>query len=149
MAAISTRETIIKALKTTLESITTVNSFQTTVAKVKRGIQPESAFSGNMPGLALWNERGPRKNFAQGKSERILVFHIWGYVLVDAAAGNYDNLDKLVADVEKALMAPAYNSYWDDTEIGDTTYYEGGVDDPIGIFDMIVEIPYNYDFASP
>lgn len=147
--AVSTRRTILVALKSGLESITTANGFQSTVAKVLRGIQPGEAFSGSMPGLAVWCEQGPRENFSQGHSERTLKLHVWGYVPVDAAEGDYDALDKLVADVEKCLMTVTYNPYWGDTEIGNTTYYEGGVEDPIGIFDMEVEISYVYEWASP
>jgi len=146
---ISSRATILEDLKATLESITTGNGFQCTVAKVLRGIHTEDEFSGKMPGLCFWNERGPRRNMAAMKSERTLVIHIWGYVKADGISGDYEALDKLVADVEKALMTPAYNSYWEFTEVNESTYYEGGAADPIGIFEMIVEISYNYDFASP
>lgn len=147
--AVSNRRTVLTDLKTDLEAITVANGFQTTVAKVLRGIHTEEEFAGNMPGICFWNEAGPRKNFAQGRSERKLVIHIWGYVNVQADVGDYDALDKLAADVEKMLMTPARNAYWQFTEIGDTVYYEGGIDDPIGIFEMIVEIAYNYTFASP
>jgi len=147
--AISKRATILGDLKTAMEAITTDNEFQSDVAKVMRGIQPESAFTGNMPGLAIWNERGPRENMAQGYSERTLIIHIWGYVPVAAEIGNYDALDKLAADVETCLMTPARWAYFGFTEIGDTVYYEGGVEDPIGIFDMTVAVSYNYAFASP
>lgn len=146
---ISNRATMLSDLKTALESITKANGFQSTVAKVLRGIQPEEAFSGRMPGLCLWNERGPRENFYQGGSQRKLVIHIWGYVLVQADTGNYETLDKLVADVETCLMTTARNAYAGFTEIIDTVYYEGGIDDPIGIFDMTVEVSYDYAFASP
>lgn len=149
MTAISTRETVIKDIKGCLESISSGNPFQSQVAKVLRGIQSEDAFSGDLPGLALWNEKGPRIDVARGHSERTLLFHIWGYVQVQAAGGDYDALDKLVADVEKALMTETYNSRWAQTYIGDTTYYEGGVDDPIGIFEMLVEVTYTYAYASP
>jgi len=146
---ISNRATILGDLKRALESITIANGFQTDVETVLRGIQPEEAFSGRMPGLCLWNERGPRDNLYQGGSERRLVCHIWGYAVVQADIGNYEALDKLVADVEKCLMTESYNGYWGFTDIRETVYYEGGIDDPIGIFDMVVEVSYNYAFASP
>lgn len=147
---ISNRATILSDVKGALESISTSNGFKSNVAKVLRGIHGEESFAGSMPGLAMWCEKGPRITMSQGGfSERKLRIHIWGYVPVDAAAGDYDALDKLEADVEKALMTPAYNSHWQWTEIGDTAYYEGGVEDPIGIFDMVVEIAYNYAWASP
>ena len=147
--AISIRATILLTVKQALESIIRGAGFQTSVQKVLRGIHSEDAFAGAMPGLAFWNERGPRHNMAQGKSERTLVIHIWGYTPADPASGDYDELDRLVADVETVLMTPGYNPYWGFTEITDSTYYEGGVEDPIGIFEMIAEISYNYNFASP
>jgi hypothetical protein len=145
----SNRADILGTVKTALQSITAKNGFRSTVDTVLRGIHTEDEFSGRMPGLCFWNERGPRRNMAQGKSERTLVIHVWGYVKAEGVSGDYDALDNLVADVEQALMTPAYNPYWDFTEIGETTYYEGGAADPIGIFEMMVEISYNYDFASP
>lgn len=150
MTDISTREVVIKGIKECLESISSGSAFQTQVAKVLRGIHAEDSFSGDLPGLSLWCEKGPRKDIGRGYSERRLLFHIWGYTSdVQAANGNYDALDKLVADVEKALMTETYNSRWAQTYIGDTTYYEGGVDDPIGIFEMLVEVEYTYEYASP
>lgn len=149
MAAISTRETVIKSLLTTLGNITVVNGFASTVLKVLRGIQPEQAFAGNMPGLALWNEKGPTEIGTQGKSKRRLVLHVWGYVNVEADEGDYDNLDKLLADVETALLDSTWNSYWGSTEVKNFTVYEGGVDMPIGMFDMEFEVYYFYNFATP
>jgi len=145
---ISLQNTIINSVKTTLENITTANDFQSNVIKVLRGIRGIDDFtSGNMPGLAIFKTENRVEETYQGGSEDRLVLHIWGFVTVEARTDDYDNLDKLVADVEKVLHS-AYNSYKDYTFIKNTTFFEGGVQDSFGFFDIEVEISYFHNLGD-
>ena len=145
---ISLQNTIINSVKTTLENITTGNGYQSNVIKVLRGIRGIDDFtSGNMPGLAILKTENRVEETYQGGSEDRLVLHIWGFVTVEARTDDYDNLDKLVADVEKVLHS-AYNSYKDYTFINTATFYEGGVQDSFGFFDMEIEVSYFHDLGN-
>jgi len=144
---ISKQNTIINSLKTTLENITTGNGFQSTVIKVLRGIRGLDDFSsGNLPGLAIFKTANNVEETYQGGSEDRLVLHIWGFVTVESRLNDYDNLDKLVADVEKALFSN-YNSYKDYTFVINTNFYEGGVEDSFGFFDLEIEISYFHNLG--
>ena len=144
---ISKQNTILNSLKTTLENITTANSFQSTVVKVLRGIRVLDDFSSaDLPGLAIFKTTNEVDESYQQGSEDRLAIHIWGYVTVEARLNDYDNLDKLVADVEKVLHS-SYNSYKDYTFIGNTNFWEGGVQDSFGFFDMSIEISYFHDLG--
>lgn len=144
--AISTRREILSALKTCLEGITTDNDYQVTVAEVKRGIHFVDDMR-NRPGLCFWSDKGPRRDETNEQSERDLHIWIWGYV--DVQPGNYDELDKLVADVETRLMTRSAWAYRDDTKIGELNTYEGGASDPVGVFEMEVTVNYEYRMDSP
>jgi len=145
---ISKQNTIINSLKTTLENITTGNGFQSTVIKVLRGIRGLDDFSsGNLPGLAIFKTANNVEETYQGGSEDRMVLHIWGFVTVEARTGDYDNLDKLVADVEKILFS-AYNIYKNYTFIYTATFYEGGVQDSFGFFDMEIEVSYFHNLGD-
>jgi hypothetical protein len=140
---ISKQNTVINSIKTTLENITEVNSFQSTVIKVLRGIRVLDDFSaGDLPGLAIFKTANNVDETYQQGSEDRLVLHIWGFVTVEARENNYDNLDKLVADVESILHNSSYNSYYNNTFIKNTNFYEGGVQDSFGFFDMEIEVSY-------
>lgn len=140
---ISKQNTIINSIKATLESITEVNSFQTTVIKVLRGIRTLEDFSAaNLPGLSIFRMTNKVDESYQQGSEDRLVLHIWGFVAVEARANDYDSLDKLAADVEFALHSATYNSYRNYTFIKNTNFYEGGVQDSFGFFDMEIEVSY-------
>lgn len=146
---ISLQNTIINSIKTTLESISVANGFNTTNVTVKRGIRSAEDFEGNMPGLSLWKYKNLRDDSYQPGSESRLMLRVWGYVECDPMHDDYDPLDKLVADVEKVLMSSTYNtSYWKKTFIGDTSFFEGGVEMNFGIFEMSFEISYFYDFTE-
>ena len=148
MAITTSRKSILDDLKTWLEAITVANGYQTTVAEVKRGIHYADDMQ-NRPSLCFWNDKGPKKDLAGEQCERVLHIFIWGYI--DIQPGTYDNLDGLVSDVEACLNGSRAN--WDSSitqvDVGDSTYYEGGVTDPIGIFEMEAEIYYEYDRADP
>jgi len=145
---ISKQNTILDSLKTTLENITTSNSFQSQVVKVMRGVRGLDDFSpADLPGLAIFKTANKVDESYQGGSEDRLEIHIWGFVPVEARVNDYDNLDKLVADVEKVLHNSTYNSYSSNTFIGNTNFYEGGVQDSFGFFDMEIQISYFHNLG--
>lgn len=142
----STRATIMAALKTCLESITTGNGFALTVAEVRRGLSLPEDFP-ERPALAFFSISRPRIDQTNEHSEATLHFVVQGFA--DAPAGNFTTFDALMAAVETALMTLAYNPYREDTKIGELNTYEGGASDPVGIFDMHGTIFYEYEFSSP
>lgn len=138
-----------KSLKTTFENITKDNGFQSDILLVLRGIRDLKDFTGNFPGLALFKTANDVDEDYQGGSQDRLDLNIWGFTTVEARDNNYDNLDKLVADVEKILHSSTYNSdYYNNTFILDTKFYEGGVDDSFGFFDMHIQISYFHSLGD-
>jgi len=146
---ISLQNTILNAIKLSLEKITIANGYQSDVAIVKRGVRTIDDMVGALPGLTIWKEKNIREDDYQTGSMSILVLHVWGFCNVDARNDDYDNLDKLVADVEKVLTSSTHNpTYYTATFIRDTEYFEGGPEDAFGIFDIVVELKYFYNFGS-
>lgn len=149
--AASQRETILKALKTCLQGITTANSYAIEVKEVRRGIHFEDDMP-NRPALGFSNIQSRRTELsmggpASGYSERVLTVLIYGYV--DCQPDDYDNLDDLMQAVEQRLNTAAAWAYRQFTDIKNFTVYEGGAHDRIGYFDMEIEISYQHAVASP
>ena len=143
------RETILDALKTCLEGITTANGYAIQVAEVRRGIHFEDDML-NRPCLGFANTKIERKEHAFAQSGRELNVLIYGYVDVEPhSASGYDPLDDLMQAVETRLMTGSAWSYWEFTDIRNFTIYEGGAHDKLGYFDMEVIIEYQYALASP
>lgn len=146
---ISKQNTMINVLKAALANITTVNGFQSTVQKVMRGVRGLDDFSAaDLPGLTIFRAEHEINKRQYGGEEGKHFFNIWGFVKVEARSDDYDALDKLVADTEKCLMDETYNGYMLDTFITKTSFYEGGIQDSFGFFNMEVEVSYNYDLGD-
>ena len=148
MSEVSIRAAVIKEVQSGLAGITVANGFQTNVKKVLRGIRSREDFE-TIPGLAIWNESRPTQARTFSGNTGTLILHIFGIVEVDARNDKYDNLDKLLADVEKCVTTVARNSYADKTEVRDLTIYEGGSEDSFGEFDMVIEVQYDYERDTP
>lgn len=148
MAISTKRKTVLDTLKGWLEAITVANGYQSNVAEVKRGIHLFDEMV-NRPAICIWNDKGPKIDLPGEQCERKLHIWLWGYV--DVQPGSYDPLDALVSDVEECLNTSQDN--WPteviEVDVLDTTYYEGGASDSVGIFEMEVLIDYQYDRASP
>ena len=144
---VSNRETVLDSIKTTLESITTANGFNVTVAEVRRGAHTPDSFN-QFPALALLNVTREREDFTGKQALATLHLRIFGYVKVDAP-GDYTELDKLLADVETALMSRTYNSYRSEADVGTVQVYEGGAHDPDGAFVMEATVEYEYEMTDP
>lgn len=140
------RETILDALYTCLAGVTTANGHPITVNEVRRGIHlPEEM--PNRPALGYTNTKATRVEGDFANSMRVLDVLIYGYV--DVQPGNYDNLDDLMQGVEQRLMTASAWTYKSGTNIKSYTIYEAGAHDPIGYFDMEVEITYFHARATP
>ena len=148
-AIISLQNSIINGLITTLRQITTANGFKTDVIKVLRGVRGLDDFtSADMPGLAIFRAtHNPDTQYYYG-TIGTQYYRIWGYTKVEARSNNYDNLDNLVSDVEEVLMSSTYNLYQSDTVIDSTSFYEGGVQDSYGFFNMGVKVSYCHDLDT-
>lgn len=152
MAVVTGRKTALDAIKGWLEGIATDGGYQSDVVEVRRGIYFEHDFAAR-PALCLFSYRGPtsmRIHGAAGAADRTLHCKVWGYV--DVQPGDYDNLDALISDVESCLMRNIDN--WAGAgilkiDIGDSMYWEGGPQDPIGVFEMEIAPVYRYTPTSP
>lgn len=140
------RETILDALLTCLQGITTANGYAIEVKEVKRGVHFEDAMV-NRPALGFTNTNAARTESSFGRSERVLTVLIYGYV--DCQPGNYDPLDDLMQAVEQRLNTAAAWAYREFTDIRNYTIYEGGAHDRLGYFDMEVRISYTHAWATP
>ena len=142
----SQRETRLDALKTCFQGITTGNGYSLTVNEVRRGIHFEDDMP-NRPALGFTNTKIRRGEFAGGVSGKVLEILIYGYV--DVQPGDYDSLDDLIQAVEQRIMTASAWTYYEWTDIKDFTVYEGGAHDRLGYFDMMIEVFYHHDWASP
>ncbi len=142
----SGRETILKALKTCLEGITTANGYLIGVEEVRRGIHFEDNMM-NRPALGFTCTKSSRKELSFGRSQRELIILIYGYI--DVQPGNYDDLDDLIKQIEGRLMTESSWRFRQWTNITDYTIYEGGVHDNLGYFDMELRVTYDYVWANP
>jgi hypothetical protein len=146
---ISYQNTMIEALLAALGNIKTTNGFNTNVRRIYRGVRGLDDFSGgDLPGLTVFRETHEVERDNYGDTKGTQRYRIWGFCKVEARSNDYDNLDKFVADVESVLMNETYNTYFNDTFIGTTYFYEGGVQDSFGFFNMEVSISYYHELGD-
>jgi len=143
----SNENTMLSALKTALESITTDNDFQIDTQEVIEGPTVISDHV-NRPSIGIYCDRRERVNSAHGRSRSRL--HVWLTGYVDAQPNDFDNIWALSADIERILDDSDYWSYSEFTDVKNFNYYFGGpANDMIGILQVELEIDYFYDFGSP
>lgn len=147
------RSDIIEKLKTWIESVTVANGYDTTILEVRRGIHSVDDMY-NRPAVCLWNLHVERINGFGDTADRKMQVMIWGYIDVKHDSNgdmDYEPLDDFVSDIEKRIDAS--KSDWEvgtqDIDITEIVIYEGGTSDPIGMFEMTVEITYCYDRSDP
>jgi hypothetical protein len=146
--AVSTRRGILNDLKIALETISVANGYQSNVQEVRRGAYSADQML-SRPALCFFNVSATTEESSMsGQSERTLTITIRGYVDV-TEEGDYDPLDKLMADVEKLLMTPASWSWQEWTQVGSLRVYEGLLSENVGAFEMDVQVMYRYDWALP
>ena len=135
------------AIIAVLNEIKTANGFQSDVKKVLRGIRGLTDFSGELPGLAIYKPMAENKTNQYGGTETEMTLNIWGFTNVEARVDNYDALDMLVADTELILMDSTYNQYLTETFIKNTTFYEGGIQDSFGFFNMELKMLFDHELT--
>lgn len=145
---ISEQSTRYNAIKDALENITEANGFQTTVIKVLRGVRGLDDFGGDLPGLSIYKPLNQNKSNEYGGTESDMFLNIWGFTKVEARANDYSRLDKLAADVEKLLMSSTYNPYLTETFIEKTAFYEGGIQDSFGFFNMEIKMTFDHELTA-
>ncbi len=134
-----TRAQVINDLVTCLKSITLAAGFAIEPKVVLRGIHLVSELN-ELPALSLMNQQVTAEDLAAGVSQRRLLLHLWG--AVRAPRGDYGQLDQLAAAVVSALAAAEHNPHWDRTHLGPMEIFEGGAGDPLGLFDLQLEVSY-------
>lgn len=139
-----TRAQVINDLIACLQGITLANGFAIEPAKVLRGIHLVSELN-ELPALSLMNQQVSAEDLASAVSERRLLFHLWG--AARAPRGDYSDLDALAAAVVSALASAEHNPHWDRTFLGPMEIFEGGDGDPLGLFDLQVEVTYTAALA--
>lgn len=131
----STRATIITALVSALEGITTANGYSTTVAEVKRGLHDYEDFQ-LLPAISLWCPAEVMADQANGQFESKQKARVWLHVAGDDPA----TLDAFIADVKKALFNDW--AYWADTHPGGelATWEQEPM---VAVFDLFIEYEHN------
>ena len=144
---VSNRRDVLNSLKSALESISTARGYQSDVQEVRRGVYSYEQML-SRPALCFFNTSATTEVFSMsGKSERTLDITIRGYVDI-TEDGNYDPLDKLIADVEKLLMTPDEWAWQGWTQVKNLRIFEGLLADNVGVFEMDVQVTYHYDWTS-
>ncbi len=133
------RAQIIADLMNCLGAIGPAQGFALRVAHLKRGIHLVSQMS-ELPALALYNQRVTTVDATGGSAERVLTLHLWG--AVHAAGEDYSGLDALAAACLQALHDPALNPHAVRTSAPRLELYEGGAGDPLGLFDLEIQVSY-------
>jgi hypothetical protein len=124
------RNTILNTLKSEMEDyIKTSRGYNTDPVKVIRGVIIFEDVE-QKPALSFW---------CFNEENRFLHIYIYGFCDTDGY-GDVDEIHKLLGDLEYFL----YNdfTYTDDTDIGDSIVYEGGVSDPVSEFRLEIRIRY-------
>lgn len=133
------RVQIIADLLACLRAVGPAGGFPLRVAHLKRGIHLVSQFN-ELPALALYNQRVTTADAAGGVAERVLTLHLWG--AAPAPGGDYAQLDALAAACVRALHDPALNPHARRTSAPRLELYEGGAGDPLGLFDLEIQVGY-------
>lgn len=135
------------ALFEALSNIKKANGFKTNIMKVLRGIRGLEDFAGELPGLAIYKPLNENNSNQYGGTESRMTLNIWGFAKIEARVNDFTALDDLVADTEMLLMSSTYNPYLLETFIHKTAYYEGGIQDKFGFFNMEVRMLFDYELT--
>lgn len=134
-----TRAQIIGGLMDCLANMGPAYGMPLAAAEIIRGIHLAEEMN-EMPALALFNERVETVEATDRTAQRKLIMHLWGYV--HAIDNDFSQLDQLAESVLMALAHEELNPHWQTTACGNLEVYEGGAGDPLGIFDLELEVDY-------
>ena len=146
--SISNRDDILTAFKDDALEYMTAGArtkYEIGVYEVLRGIHTFDDAS-NKPCLVIWGYKDEiDEEVFSGSYIRNLFIKVYGYV--DGDGYTHDDVHKLARDTEYFLENDF--SYKDSVYMGDIIIYEGGVTDPIGIFELDVMVKYHTTITSP
>ena len=146
--AISNRDTILAAFKDEAEEYMTAGArtkYEIGVYEVLRGIHTFDD-SPNKPCITIWGYKDEMdEEHFSGHYNRNLFIKVYGYTEGDGYT--HDDIHKLARDTEYFLENDF--SYKDWVIMGDIIIYEGGISDPIGIFELDVMVKYHTTITSP
>ncbi len=134
-----TRAQIIADLLACLRAMGPEHGQSLAARAVVRGmaLSPEG---GELPMVCLFTEKVLTTELAEAFAQRIVVMHVWG--AAKAPEGDFSQLDELCASVVGALCNPQLNPHWPTTSLGTIEFFEGGANEPVGMFDLVVEVGY-------
>lgn len=139
-----TREQVISDLLACLRSIGPAQGFAIEPAAVLRGIHLAQELN-ELPALSLMNQRVDSTPLTTATAQRVLTFHLWG--VARAVGEDYSQLDALAAAAVAALLRPELNPHWLSTSPGRLELFEGGAGEPLGLFDLELEVTYEAELA--
>ena len=140
-----TRAQIISDLLACLKAMGPDTGFTLAPARVRRGIHLASE-AAELPALSLFNERVETTDATGQTAQRLLVLHLWG--AVHARHDDFADLDRLAAACLEALGRPDLNPHWQSTTCARLELYEGGAGDPLGLFDLEINVGYESPLAT-
>ena len=140
MSATNKRNIILKALKTDLEEkLHSSNGYKTDPVNITRGAMIFEDVV-EKPALCFYVFNDEKEEAFSSVSYRFLHVYILGFYDTDGYGDNSDDLHNLLDDVEYFI----YNdfTYGNDTDVGDTLFFEGGVSEPCLEFRLNIRIRY-------
>lgn len=145
----SIRETILAALKTALEAITTGNGYNLTIARVDR-IRANPINHPQYPSINIWEQRGNAEIDPKGYIKHTLdvVLEVW------SESGGVDlsqQINKHLADVEKKILSnPTFGvaAVIDTYYTGDEVLLTNGDPIQIGAY-CFIQIMYRVNYGDP
>jgi len=141
----STRNTILKQLKTDLAKIKIANGYYITVEEVKRGLNLWEDMV-NKPGVAFTSgEDKPADGDFGGDGVRTLEIFIYGYV--NNNNNDYADLHNMIRSIEKFSFSTDW-TYSSLTQLGRIKPYEAGSHYPAPMCEVQIIVFYEYDTAS-
>ncbi len=134
-----TKSQIMADLRAALMTITIAAGYPVEPSEVRRGIHLAEQMN-ELPALCLFSEKVETTDQTSSGAERLLVLHVWG--AAHAAGGDFAGLDALAAAAVAVLADPDANPHWARTNCLAMELYEGGAGDPLGLFDLTVQVIY-------
>ena len=147
MGGLTTWAQVMTDLSACLARITTANGYTITVAQVLRGIHQDADVK-RRPALTFSTVGGDSADLTGGLAQRRLGVLVQGFA--DAKGGDFSAMHALAAAAQRALVSPTHNpTLHERVDLGRLTVYEGGLHDPVGLFDLLLTVEFDYDRTNP